>query len=425
MSETFSKSILKVGTYHSPDGEVVVTPERLKHWETQVNRLRSVGYAIPSHFDHSSEIDLLEPIAMDVLERKQNRSAAATVGRLQSFRVTPDGKAAEIVLSTLTPKAKEVVESNAVFVSPVIFPEWKDGAGNTYSDVITSFDLVDHPVDYTQTSFQPSTAIVRCAIRMSAIPMAKEVKQTVRHRDAKARQARFQAAVRMGLDDDPATDPSDQTGASSDAPPAEDTSSTEQTQGPDVLDSVLNLLGEYGVALPPDTTDDNLVDNLRVALTALLGSRDASGDDSANDDLSSDSTSSTPVEATPAIAAMSVQAKAAYAFAESAYKKQLGDRLASAVRSGRCTPAQADSQKRALSVVRLSLNANGTAAKSDLEKWLDWAESVPQGTFWTDEQRTAAAQRLSVVEPRTEWTSTGGMTQAEVDAAVKAIGGRV
>ncbi len=425
MSETFSKSILKVGTYHSPDGEVVVTPQRLKHWESQVNRLQAVGYAIPSHFDHSSEIDLLEPIAMDVLARKQNRSAAATVGRLQSFRVTPDGQAAEIVLSTLTPKAKEVIESNAVFVSPVIFPEWTDGAGNTYSDVITSFDLVDHPVDYTQTSFQPSTAIVRCAIRMSAIPMAKKVKQTIRQRDAKSRQARFQAAVRMGLGDDSKTDLPDEANTPSDDSLPADASGPDTPQGPDLLDSVLNLLNDYGVALPPDTTDENLIAHLRAALTALLGSRDDGKDNNDDGNLPSDSTSSTPTESTPAIAAMSVQAKAAYAFAEAAYKKQLGDRLTLAVRSGRCTPAQADTQKQALAVVRLSLNNNGTAAQSDLEKWLDWAETVPQGTFWTDEQRTSAAQRLSVVEPRDAWTSTGGLTKAEVDEAVKAIGGRV
>ena len=128
MSDVFSKAILSVGTYHSPDGTVHVTPERLRHWEKQVSKLQEVGYAIPSHFDHANEIDLLSPIDETTLKNRISRSAQATVGKLKSFRVSEDGNSAEIMLETLTPKAKDVVGSNAVYVSPVIFPEWRDGA---------------------------------------------------------------------------------------------------------------------------------------------------------------------------------------------------------------------------------------------------------------------------------------------------------
>ena len=131
--QTFSKAILKCGTYHSPDGIVDVTPDRLNHWASGIAKLQSVGYSIPSHFDHGSELDLLTPIPNDELARGVSRSAQATVGRLKEFRVSADGQSAEIMLETLTPRAKEAVAANAIYVSPVIFPQWKDGAGNEFA----------------------------------------------------------------------------------------------------------------------------------------------------------------------------------------------------------------------------------------------------------------------------------------------------
>jgi hypothetical protein len=440
MSGVFTKSILKVGTYHSPDGVVNVTPERLKHWERETRRLQSVGYAIPSHFDHASELDLLEPIAMDVLQRGQNRSAAATVGKLESFKVLPDGKSAEITLHTLTPKASEVVGNNTVYVSPVIFPEWKDGAGNTYRDVITSFDLVDHPVDYSQTSFVPAVrmGLNKRPFLLGGLRMSTTANRPAKRRDTLARRARFQAAVRMGLDDMEKDDdvlPADPSGedtdsAADDASPT-DTLGVEPTQAPDILDSVLNLLAEYGVVLPDDTTDENIISHLRVALTALLNSEgDPAGDDESDDLLGEPgamptaSGSDMPVASAPNIATLSVQQRALLTYAETMHKNAVGQRLQAVLKSGRCTPAEADSQQRLLQAVKLNLTKAGTPAATDVEKWIESREAVPEGTFWSDKQRTQAAQVLSVVEPRSEWTTSGGRSKSEVEQAILALGGK-
>lgn len=464
MSGTYSKSILKVGTYHSPDGVVHVTPERLRHWEQQTKRLQSVGYAIPSHFDHANEIDLLEPIAMDVLSRGQNRSAQATVGRLDRFTVAPDGKSAEIVLHTLTPGAKEVVENNAVFVSPVIFPEWKDGAGNKYRDVITSFDLVDHPVDHSQSSFVPAIKMglrVCPAIRMGlGKPHFLERNgMPTKNRSIVARKQRFKSAlraglVRMGSDYDPSEDEesameaefgtaddtptADETGTPSDDASPTDTMDVDTSEAPDLLDSVLNLLHEFGVTLPDDTTDANLIPHLRVALTALLNAdngedevEDEGVEDMTDDGMPGAAPGGMPVASAPNIATMSVQQRKIVERA-SVLERKLQDQhreatkasLASLLKSGRCTPAEHDSYLRTLGAVRMSLTDDGSFKPNRVDAFIEDRKAVPQGTFWTNQQRSAPAQLMSVVEPPSAWKTGGGTSTREIKDAINALGGK-
>lgn len=435
MSDVFSKAILKIGTYHSPDGTVEVTPDRLRHWEQETKRLQTVGYAIPSHFDHANEIELLEPIAMDVLQRGRNRSAQATVGRLKDFKVAPDGQSAEIILETLTDGARDAVASNAVYVSPVIFPEWKDGAGNVYRDVITSFDLVDHPVDYSQSSFVPAVRMglsrpyLFTGIRMSV--------QTLKSRGLKARKERLNGTLlRLGLDTEPKKKPYDPDGdGDDDSSPETDTDNDggsgmpegemqdQGEEGYDKLDQVLDLLHEFGVTLPDDTSDDELVKHLRVALTALLRNKDEGMADTANPDPTQDPTAQSPQAVAPMIATMSLTgpARQAVEFADRMYRDTVQQRIENTLRTGRCTPAEADQLRRQMGAVRLSLTSEGIPAKGDVEKWLDARSEVPQGTFWTEEQRTQSAQKLSIVEPRTEWKTSGGLSAAEIEEAVKAL----
>lgn len=455
----FSKSILKVGTYHSPDGTVVVTPARLKHWEAESRRLQAAGYALPSHFDHSNEVALLEPIAMDVLTRKQNRSAEKTVGRLETFRVAPDGQSAEIVLHTLTPKATESVSKNAVYVSPVIFPEWVDGAGNVFSDCLTSFDLVDHPVDYSQSSFVPAIKMglrVCPAIRMGlgkphylGANMAKP-----KNRNHAARRARYKAALKAGLvrmgsdfdpedeDDKPKQGDAPKKDAESEAPNAEetptpsddasptDTMEVDTSAAPDLLDSVLNLLNEFGVALPDDTTDANLIPHLRVALTALLSAENQADMDEKEDQtdggLPSNAPSGMPTPTAPNIAMMSLQKRAA------SLEKQLQDQRRQSARDaigallarGRCTPAEHDQQLRNLATVRMSLTDEGGFKPTRVDHFIEDRQTLPEGVYWTDQQRTASVQKLSVVEPPTRWTTEMKPSAAEEREAVIALGGK-
>jgi hypothetical protein len=462
MEGEFAKTMLKVGTYHSPDGVVEVTPDRLRHWERQVQAIQGVGYAIPSHFDHASDEELLTPISESELQAKRTRSARNTVGKLKSFRVTPDGQAAEIVLHTLDPNATKSVASNAVYISPVIHPAWKDGAGNKYNDALTSFDLVDWPVDHSQSSFTPLIRMgqrVCPVIRMGASkPYFLESKKmttslnTAKNRSTTARKARFKAALKAGIQvmgsdyvpddeddtkDDMPTDtaaPADSgdTPTPSDDPSPTDTIGTDAAQAPDLLDSVLNLLHEFGVSLPDDTTDESLINHLRVALTALLA-RDGSEDDT-EDDMTGDDqpkVDAMPQPVAPTIATLSVQQRKALdraaiaerALAES-HKKNLEQKLGSLLRSGRCTPHEHDNQLRALNTVRMSMQDDGTFRESRVDYFVEDRETVPAGTYWTDSQRTdSLTQKLSVVEPPDSITTGGGRSHSEFAEAVRALGG--
>lgn len=460
MEGEFAKTMLKVGTYHSPDGVVDVTPERLRHWERQVKAIQSVGYAIPSHFDHSNDEELLTPISESELRAKISRSAKHTVGKLKSFRVTPDGQAAEIVLHTLEPDATKSVASNSVYVSPVIHPAWKDGAGTKYNDALTSFDLVDWPVDHSQSSFTPLIRLgqrVCPTIRMGASkpyilersPMTTAT-ATSKNRSVDARRSRFKAALKagiqvMGSDYDPDEDKDDMgagtpvdaaadsadTPTPSDDPSPTDTIGTDAAQAPDLLDSVLNLLHEFGVSLPDDTTDESLINHLRVALTALLA---AGGDDEPEDEMTGDDqpkVDAMPQPVAPTIATLSVQQRKALdraaiaerALAES-HKKNLEQKLGSLLRSGRCTPHEHDNQLRTLNTVRMSMLDDGTFRESRVDYFVEDRETVPAGTYWTDSQRTdSLTQKLSVVEPPDSITTGGGRSHSEFAEAVRALGG--
>jgi len=441
--DTFSKSILKVGTYHSPDGVVEVTPARLKHWERQTQLLQAVGYDLPSHFNHASDLDLLEPIPADPSERQLHRGAQATVGHLEpmGFVVSADGQSAEITLKTLTDGAREAVSKNVVYVSPVIFPEWKDGAGNTYADVITSFDLVDHPVDYSQSSFVPAIRMGRGVvpvIRMGnsqpyilGTNMASKTKH--KKRNEAARRARIAHAIRMGTmpededkpDEIPAADAAAEAETETPAPKGDDNTPDRV----DAVDQVLNLLAEFGCKLPDDTDDSNMIRHLRVALTALLNSQlmeDATEDPAeAQGGLPGSMPGAMPVPSQPSIATMSVQRSAERTYAEKLHRDAIASRLDALLRSGRCTPHEADQQTRALQVVKLSLTNDGTAKKTDVDKWLESREPVPAGTFWTDKQRTDAV-KLSVVPAPTAWkvSDNGQPSAAEIEAGVTALMGK-
>lgn len=466
MEGEFAKTMLKVGTYHSPDGTVVVTPQRLRHWERQVKAIQRVGYAIPSHFDHSDDEELLIPIKETELRAKQSRSAQFTVGKLKDFKVSPDGNSAEIVLHTLDSKATEKAGKNAIYVSPVIHPEWKDGAGNKYRDALTSFDLVDWPVDHSQSSFTPLVRMggrVCPAIRMGrSKPYLLErngmsttaTTSAVKSRSLAARKARFKAALNAGLqrmgsdykpddeEDEETTTPANDASAvaspdsdGSDTPtPSDDASPTDtigasNEQAPDLLDSVLNLLHEHGITLPDDTTDDSLVNHLRVALTALLNRQDE--DDPEGDDSMDPDSDDMPQPIAPAIATMSVQTRKALeraAVAERAlaetHRGNTTQRLAALLRSGRCTPAEHDSHLRNLGTVRMSMQGDGTFKPNRVDHFIEDRESVPEGTYWTDKQRTQAiGQKLSVVEPPDSITSGGGRSHSEFAEAVRALGG--
>ena len=391
MSGVFSKSMLHLGTYHAPQGVVVVTPERLKHWEAETARLQSAGYAIPSHFDHGSTDDLLKPIEMDVLNRGTDRSAQATVGKLRSFKVMPDGNSAEVIVETLTPAAKEAVESNAVFLSPVIYPQWKDGAGNEYRDVITSFDLVDHPVDYSQTSFVP-------AVRMGLKEQPKP----------------FLLSIQMADENDPAVDNADTPAADDNSPPpAED--KTNDTSSSAKLSGIIAALANLKVVLAPDTDGTNFIDRLESALLTAAAQDEPESEGEEPIDT-------TPItQADPQIATMSLRIKQLEDDKIQSVREQKKAQLQTLLEQGRLTPAEHSALSNQLQAVKMSVVPGKEVSAGEIDVWLKARAGLPVGSLWTDEQRTKAATKLSLAEAPESWSPQSSLTPKAVEAGVEAL----
>lgn len=452
----FRKAILKPGKYHSPDGVVEVTPARLRHWEQQFRQMSKANQIIPIDWDHADNQADLQPLTMDAYDRK--RSAANTIGHLADFRVNADGTAAEITLDLRTAKAVEAAEQNTVYVSPVLFPEWRDGAGNTYQDCITHVDMVNHPVDHSQTPFVPvEPQTIACALRMSLSTRPYRFSGEPNMADTST--VRFGKAIRLGSDD-PAdgffmrggkTIPITVGGAENldsdddgDGPkparkyakkrgkgarkgrgkrkrmslfvrladdqgnPQDLTADVNPVEDQDLTDEVLDVLEEFGIDLPDDTDDDTLVENLRAALSAKNGNPDGGAEPAKVID--------------PDVATMSLASRAALSYAERQHRLTLGQRLDALLAAGQCTPVEAKRRKSELPTIKLSLDAStGEPQPSKLEEWLESREAVPKGTFWTDAQRLSHAKE-TVLEPPSHMR--GEMTSDEVKSTANWALGR-
>jgi hypothetical protein len=363
MGKTFRKAVLAVNSYQSGDGAVTVTTDRLRHWEDQFKRLTAAGYAVPMHFNHADldDPEMLSPIAMDVLSRRESRGAHNTEGKLADFKVSPDGKSAEITVEILTPTAREKVESNSVYVSPVIFPEFRDGHGQTYTDVITSVDLVDYPVDHSQGPFLPAEpALMGCAIRMGIKPTYY--------------QPRAQRMDLNGMDS--------QAGSDTMAPPQADMG------GGDVVSRIVAVLNELGIALPEDTNEANIEDRLRQVLGNGGQGAPMGG----------------TTVASPEIQTMSLigQVRRQQATLNAMYQRELVTELESLRDSGRITDQEFSQQCAKAGTMRMSVDTYGKNKPSDVAKWIESRKPIPEGTFQTAtfrKGRESKLARMSVAQP--------------------------
>jgi hypothetical protein len=372
MGKVFRKAVLSVNEYQSGDGSVTVTSDRLRHWEDQFQRLKDAGYAVPMHWNHAEldDVEMLSPIAMDSLTRRDTRGAHNTEGRMVDFKVTPDGRSAEITVEILTPSAIEKVEANSVYVSPVIFPEFMDGHGNSYADVITSVDLVDYPVDHSQGPFLPAEvdaaipALMGCGIRMGIKPTIFTPK-----------------VLRMDM-------ASDTNMAAPAAPPG-----NEMNDGGSDADSIVKMIvdvmQEVGVQLPEDTSAANIVDNIRM----VLGNGGQGGGNPDNG----------TVAVSPEIQTMSAIVRNSRAYAERAYHRELLGQLESLRDQGKILDEEFSLYAARVAAQRLSLDAYSKPKTGDVERFMDSRKVIPVGTFKTSTFRSGGGSklaRMSVAEPK-------------------------
>lgn len=368
----FKKALLKCGTYHSPDGKIEVTPERLKHFADTFAKMSAADLGIPVGWDHSDDPAKTIPLSLAALKSPSPRSAKDSVGWLDQVNLSPDGHSLEFTLEIPDETAAKKAETNVVEVSPIIYPAWKDGQGREWQDCITHVDLVNHPVDASQTPFTPvpSSASIACALRMSLAGGASKMYRLADDNDR--RDPQNQDTPLPKIEDNP-----DLPG-----PPKSDEGKK--------LEAILAYLEQVGVVLPSDTDGTNFMERLLTGLMSAQAAKDQAKAESEKSEKEDDDMPN-PTEASPQFAAMSLQAKTAHSYAEKMHRKEIESRLESVFKSGRCTAYEHATHRASLAAVKLSLNTEGVAEKSAVESWLESREALPEGAAWKHDQRLRMA----------------------------------
>ncbi len=380
----FQKNILEVGTYQSPDGEVKVTTDRLRHWSKSFARMKESNIGVPVSWDHNDDPAKSTPIQFSSTRRRR-RPAAGTVGYLESFDVSDDGQSATIALDIPRTEDADKVKHNLAMVSPVLFESWKDGRGENHKDCITHVDLVQHPVDNSQTEFEP---VIACSFRMG-LDTGKPVT--------------YRMAEHEESDDEDKPEKSEN--------PEDDSSHEEEadTTDDDRLKRIKEGLFGMDIVLSEDTNTDNFMEHLEQAILTASA-------------MGGDEEMEIGTEGLDATAPQSVGlGNSPFAkFASNQHRAQVNIRLSTLLEQGRCTPAEYKDKIVQLKAIRLSLDTEGNHVPSQLESWIESRESVPEGTFWDSDRRT----RMSQLEVMPHPESTGEFTNERADEVADEILGK-
>lgn len=406
----FKKTILRVGTYRSLDGEVRVTPARLRHWVDQFKQFSKNGNVVPVAFDHASDAAGLTPLSVN-----EFRSAKDTVGRLADLRLSNDGQAAEMTLEISDPKAVKLAQSNDVFVSPVLGHRWRDGRGNRYKDLWTHVDIVNHPVDSTQGPFQALSAAARNFWRFALD--GDEENYTKMGKDDPTDSVADEMGE--GAPDDMAALPAEEPGMGDMEPAPMDDLPDPTEVGMDLSEVLADLL-QVGIVLGDDTTEANFVDRLTPALKTFIANMDSApaGGMGGEEDLYKDE----PVEVEQQqFQQMSLAQRKVHEYAQQKHRDEVRTRLNRLFTRGQCTRVELDEQRARCEVIRLSLNSAGSPDQSDVERWIESREAIPKGTFWSKKVRT---QRMSVQVEKPPVPVDGKMTEDKAEKIAKRLLGR-
>jgi hypothetical protein len=382
------------------------------------------------HWDHASNdaVDLLEPIKMDTLRQNQSRSAKNTVGKLVSFNVAKNGKSAELTVETLTPEATQKAQSNAVFVSPVLFSEWKDGAGNSYNDTIGSVDLVDYPVDHSQGPFVPvEQRRMSCVIRMSTSP------KIFRLGEAPFKKKKDGDGDGQ-YNESESNDSGDSTGGGERAKSEDFTSGDEPSgssgndeanqvqQAASSVSDVVGLLAQLQIMLPEDTTTANFLDRLRPALMTSISANAQPQEPELADQLPPEQ----PMQVdSPQIAAMSARIRDLERSHLEAGRKAIQKRIDDCLKTGRITPHEHGVLAKRLSTTKMSLTKANEIKAGDVEIWIQSREATPKGSCWNASDKVKRmATTVAEAPTQIEFSGKKQFSEEEIKQGVKLLTNR-
>jgi hypothetical protein len=263
------KVLVRPGKYTAPmarpdgtrvQGEVAITPDRVKRWAEQFRAMKAAGLRVPVCWGHQP--GALPGAGLD-RAGKQAAVAQANAGYLEEMSLDPDdGLAGTIDVPGATVEGGSLVTEHtladgrkvksAIKEVSVAIRDWTDGSGRKWEDAIVHVALVTHPVMGGQEGFE------------SAEMATGDENGRLYEREVAGGGRRL--LILMGTEE--------QTMPEMTAPVTPGTTTTDPRAS-----RALQVLASFGLHLPEDTHDGNLCERIDLCGNAILKDRATRGDD--------------------------------------------------------------------------------------------------------------------------------------------------
>lgn len=411
----FKKKVLEPGTYQSPDGEIIITPERINHWVNSFKEMKNAGLKIPTPWGHQSK-------ASPDYEEREFTESKYNAGFIDSFATDSNGA---LIAVLDVPREEDIDRVGTVVqeVSPQVETSWRDGKGKVWTDVITHLALVTHPVVPNQDNFEIIAPVgaTRLSLKQKLSnstsgekPMADEV-DTDTDTDTVAEEVKKPEESKKS--DKPKKK------KEKEVPNFEE--NEEGTEGAGGLDpELLDLLASCKIIIPDDITEKDFIPALKAACATLKHSQEGGmgGGEGADDLLQgldlggledamggekppetpteppAEGGAETPekgplMEQQPSMT-MSLNQKNTedrlvmlQNKLEEADRNRMANEIELLLSQGKITPVIASNLKNDLKGYRLSLNSNGVQDVSLAQSKIEAFKLMPEGSAWGNEER--------------------------------------
>jgi hypothetical protein len=248
MSQRFVKDALWPGKYRLVDGrEVEYTPEQVRHLGRRLKDMVKAGLQVPLAYEHQ---DVAKPMSAEQLSQYRAEKVKLTAGYATGCSLDQNGYLQTEVEADSDEDARNIKKIK--FVSPEITRDFIDGTGKKWPGLsITHLALTNRPVQHKQQPFRP-------------LPQRMSFGEVVRLSLEDLSEAKMADDNSMG--EDKGSEMEDK-----DAVPNLPAGGADEDGKEADFDELKELLMSHGITLPEDTDSKNLIEHLKVALTALQG----------------------------------------------------------------------------------------------------------------------------------------------------------
>lgn len=256
------KTLLPLGKHVSPDGEVDVTPDRVKHWVETFQKQKQNKIKIPMPWGHQR---LATPDNKEFIRSRFN------AGTLKDLMVGPDGSLDGILEAPglqeengqLVSIAKmddgTPVKTSIADVSVGIFPDWKDGKGNEWNDMIGHVALAPLPVWADQSGFQSLSTAEQKVVYLSTV--TRMANTDTEESDLKGKVEKASSATEDDGDDNE--------GAAKTLDSMFQSAGEEANPEQERVQRIIATFAQLSTPFPPDTTPENFVERLDTVIGVL------------------------------------------------------------------------------------------------------------------------------------------------------------